>query len=331
MSTRQKTKNRANVYNDPPGYYDMNSYNPRSRVTMSQGHYNAPHDARVIADKVKKIPINIEEILRSEALNDADPVRYWKTLNSFRPFSVYLDFSHCNSYETAEDDVYIYDFTRSTVRSNNSDKAVVTSGIIRLTSGSIKMPLYLQNQGLYYDLSEVYVYFRNLPMAYNNGIFPYHFKYYPTQQLQVTDTSKLLMLPEQPKFAMTTPHQMDTYEMVIRDKAGNIMVPYPTKRGVIVTGNPTVITSVAHGLQTGYFVTRITLTNRSTPAAIQRYYPIIVIDADNFSIPVDTTSPELSSMNGSSVSYLVDNYNFELDMVAININWDEEQTFPGTK
>lgn len=326
--SRQKTPNRANLYNDSQGYEDMNSYNPRSRTTMSQGHYNAPRDSRVVADKVKKIPVNIEEILRTEALNDADPVRYWKTLNSFRPFSVYLDFSHCNA--TSSDGVYFYDFTKSKVRSNNADKAVVTSGTIRLDSGSLKLPLYLLNPNLYYDLSEAYVYFRNLPVAYNNGNFPYHFKYYPTQQLQVGDQAKLLMLPEDEQFAMTNPHQLDNYEMVIRDKAGNIVIPKPTYVGTITAGNPTIITG-PHNLQTGFYVTRINLIDRETPAILTRYFPVTVIDANNFSIPVDTSGFEYAYINGVQTSYLVDNFNFELSMKVININWDESQTFPGKK
>lgn len=333
MSSRQKTKNRANVYNDPPGYYDMNSYNPRSQSTMSQGHYNAPRDSRVVADKVRKLPVDIEEILRTEALNDADPVRYWKTLNSFRPFSVYLDFSHCNADPSRADlsqgGTYFYDFSRSAVRSNNSDKAVVTSGVIEMMSGDLKMPLYLLDQNLFYDLSEIYVYFRNLPITYNNGQFPYHFKYYPTQALQITDTTKLLLIPEQKKFSLANPHQLDEFQMVIRDKAGNIVIPYPTMKGIIFAGSPTIINSPNHGLQNGFYVTRITLISQNTPSAIQRYYPISVIDADNFSIPVDTTI--LQQIDSKPITFLVDNYNFELNIKMININWDEEQVFPGKK
>lgn len=329
--SRQKTPNRANLYNDPSGYYDMTSRNPRSQVTMSQGHYNAPRDSRIVADKVKKLPVNIEEILRDEAIRDSDPVRYWNTINAFRPYTVYLDFSHCNATPTFDTDVYNYNFTRSAIRSNNSDKAVITSGVVKLESGDLKMPLYLLNQGLFYDLSEVFVYFRNLPIAYNNGKYPYHFKYYPTQQLQVSDTVKLLMLPEEPKFTMSNPHQMDTYDMVIRDKAGNIVIPHPTFKGVITIGSPTIITSVAHGLQSGYYVTRFTIVDYNTPSILSRYYPITVIDDDHFSIPVDSTALQYSYINNQECTFLVDNYNFELTIKAVNIHWDEQQTFPSSR
>lgn len=331
MSTRQKTKNRANLYNDSTGYSDMSSYNPRSQTTMSHGHYNAPRDSRVVADKVKRIPIHIDEILRTEALNDADPVRYWKTQNAFRPYSVYLDLSHCNAMNDTTNGVYVYDFTQSKLRGINADKAVITSGVVQLESGDLKIPLYLAGPGMYYDLSEIYVQFTNLPVTYNNGKYPYHFKYYPTQQLQVSDTTKLLMLPENKLFFMTNPHQLDTFNMVLRDKGGNIIIPYPVLSGIILTGSPTVINSPNHGLQTGYYVTRIDVENVNTPTILTRYYPITVIDDDNFSVPVDTSGVQYTYIDGKPVKYLVDNYNFELNIKAININWDEEHTFGGRK
>lgn len=330
MSSREKTKNRVNSYNNAPGYDDMNSFNPRSQTTMSHGHYNIPKDSRIVADKVKKIPIHMDEISRQWALNDADPVRYYKTMNAFKPFNVYLDFSHVNAYETTSDAIYKYDFTRSKVRSGNTDKDVVTSAVIKMTSGDLKMPLYLLTPTEYTDMSELFVYFNNIPVAYSNGQFPYHFKYYPTQTLQVSDPAKLLYLPETEEFNMTIPQQLDTYEMVIRDKAGNILVPEPTRRGTITIGSPTVINSPAHGMTgVGFFVTRINMINLTTPVAITRYYPVTVIDADNFSIPVDTTA--IAYIDGRPLEYLIDNYNFELNIKALNINWDEEHTFSGRK
>lgn len=330
MSSREKYKNRANLYNNAPGYSDMNSYNPRSQTTMSQGHYDVPRDSRIVADKVKKIPIHMDEISRQWALNDADPVRFYKTVNAFKPFNVYLDFSHCNAYETTSDAVYKYDFTRSKVRSGNTDKDVVTSAVIKMSSGNLKMPLYLLNPQNYTDMSELFVYFNNIPVTYSNGAFPYHFKYYPTQQLQISDPAKLLYLPENEEFNMTIPQQLDTYEMVIRDKAGNILVPEPSRKGTIISGNPTIINSPAHGMTgVGFYVTRITTLNLTTPAAIQRYYPVTVIDADNFSFPADTST--ILYINNRPVEYLIDNYNFELNIKALNINWDEEHTFSGRK
>jgi hypothetical protein len=330
MSSREKSKNRANLYNNAPGYSDMNSYNPRSQTTMSQAHYDIPRDSRIVADKVKKIPIHMDEISRQWALNDADPVRYYKTMNAFKPFNVYLDFSHSNAYETTADAVYKYDFTRSKVRSGNTDKDVVTSAVIKLESGNLSMPRYLLDPLNYTDMSELFVYFMNIPVAYSNGKFPYHFKYYPTQTLQISDPAKQLYLPESIEFNMTIPQALDTYEMVIRDKAGNILVPEPNKKGILFSGNPTIITSPAHGLiGAGFYITQINMINLTTPVAIKRYYPITVIDADNFSFPVDTSN--ILYINDKPVEYLIDNYNFELNIKALNINWDEEHTFSGRK
>jgi len=329
MASRQKTKNRPNLYNDPAGYSDMNQYNPRSQTTMSQGHYNLPRDSRIVADKVKQIPVHVDEIAKQWAINDADPVRLYKTLNAFKPFKVYLDFSHCNAYDTTEDGIYKYDFARSKVRSGNSDKDVVTSAVIKLSSGKLKMPLYLA-QTQYVDMSELYVYFTNIPVTYCNGKYPYHFKYYPTQQLQISDPAKLLYDVEVEQFNMTQPQMLDTYNMVIRDKAGNIFVPDANRKGILTIGATTTITSPAHGMTgIGFYVTRIIMIDSSTPAIIQRYYPVTVIDADNFSIPVDTSN--LTYLNAKSLTFIIDNYNFELNIKALNINWDEQHTFSGRK
>lgn len=330
MGSRQKTKNRANLYNDSQGYSDLNSYNPRSQTTMTQSRYDLPRDSRIVADKVGKIPIHMDEITREWALNDADPVRLYKTMNAFKPFNVYMDFSHCNAYDTTDDGVYKYDFTRSDVRSFNSDKDVVTSAAIKLYSGNLKVPLYLLDPTLYIDLSELYVYFTNIPVSYSNGQFPYHFKYYPTQQLQISDPAKLLLDVEIGEFDMTQPQLLDTFNMVIRDKAGAILIPDANRKGVITTGNPTIITSNGHGMVGPiFYVTRIAMTDSSTPSVITRYFPVTVIDVNSFSIPVDTTS--FAYINGRSLTFIIDNYNFELSIKALNINWDEEHTFSGRK
>lgn len=330
MGTRQKTKNRANLYTDPPGLYDLNRYNPRSQTTMTQSHYDIPKDSRIVADKVQKIPIHVDEISRQWALNDADPVRLYKTMNAFKPFSVYMDFSHCNAFDTTDDGVYKYDFTRSNVRSGNSDKDVVTSAVIKLFSGNLKMPLYLLNPNLFYDMSELYVYFTNIPVVYSNGVFPYHFKFYPTQQLQVSDPAKLLYDVEVSEFDLTQPQMLDTYDLVIRDKSGNIFVPDANRKGIMTIGATTTIVSPNHGMfGVGFYVTRIVMVDASTPSTLKRYYPVTVIDPNTFTIPVDTSG--YTFLNGLALTFIIDNYNFELNIKALNINWDEEHTFSGRK
>lgn len=327
---RQRYKNRANLYNDPAGYSDMNSYNPRSQTTMSQGHYNAPRDSRVVADKVPRAPIHTDEILRTEALNDADPVRLYKTLNAFKPFSVYLDLSHCNANDNGiNDGIYRFDFTRSDLRSNNSDKFVVTSAALKMKAGSLKMPAYLADQGSLYDMSEIFIEFVNVPPSFNNGDNRYHYKMLPTQVLSVPDPAKLTYQAEMPTYDFTLPQQIDTFELQLRDKAGEIIIPYPKLSGIITIGSPTVVTSIAHGLTDGFMVYGFVFRDGSIlPNQLSRIYPVTVLTADTFSIPTDTSS---LFINGKIVSFIVDNFNFEFNIKVLNINWDNDHTFSGKK
>lgn len=326
----QPSKNRANLFNDSQGYYDMNSYNPRSQTTLSQGHYNAPFDSRVVEDKIPRAPIHMDEILRTQALNDADPVRLYKTLNAFKPFSVYLDLSHVNASDDNSDSVYKFDFTRTDLRSNNSDKFVITSAALKMKAGLLKMPAYLANQGLFYDMSEIFIEFTNVSPSYNNGKNRYHFKMIPTQVLSVPDPAKLTYEAEIPSYNFTLPQLVDSYDMVLRDKAGVIVVPFPQVSGIMTIGNPTVITSVAHGLTTGFLIYGITIRDGNIlPDVLSRIYPITVLTPDTFSIPVNTTS--FGSINNKTIDYIIDNYNFEFNLKVLNINWDNDHTFSGKK
>jgi Fe-S cluster assembly iron-binding protein IscA len=327
--SNQKTKNRANLYNDPAGYYDVNRYNPRSRTTMTQGHYEAPRDSRIVADKIPRTPIHTDEILRTQALNDADPVRMYKTMNAFKPFSIYLDFSHCNASDNNEDGIYKYNFSKSSLRSNNSDKFVTTSSALKMKGGFLKMPSYLLDPSLNYDMSEIFINFMNIPPSFNNGIDRYHFKMLPTQVLTVSDPAKTTYAPEFNKFDFTLPQLLDEYLLELRDKAGRILVPFPIVSGIMTIGNPTIITGV-HGAQTGFLVYKIKFRNGSiTPDSLGRIYPITVLDPTTFTIPVDTSS--LTYLNNESMTYLIDNFNFEFNLKVLNINWDNDHTFSGKK
>jgi hypothetical protein len=322
----QKYKNRANLYNDPQGYSDMNQFNPRSQTTMSQGHYNAPRDSRVVADKLQHTPIHMDEILRTRALNDADPVRLYKTMNAFKPFSVYLDLSHCNADDV--DGKYRYDFTSTALRANNSDKFVVTSAALKMKAGVLKMPTYLLDPALHYDMSEIFIDFPNVPPSFNS-INRYHFKMLPSQVLTVTDPAKVVYQPEIATYDFTLPQQIDVFEMQLRDKAGQIIIPFPKVSGIITIGNPTTVTSIAHGLQTGFQVYGFSLRDGSLlPSQMSRIYAITVLTADTFTIPVDTTG---TNINGKTANYIVDNFNFEFNLKVLNINWDNDHTFGGKK
>ncbi len=332
MSNRPRSnkpaKNRANLFNDSPGYYDMNSFNPRSQTTLSQGHYNGPRDSRVVEDKIPRTPIHMDEILRTQALNDADPVRLYKTLNAFKPFSIYLDLSHINASE-GNNGVYKYDFTRSDLRSNNSDKFVTTSAALKMKAGILKMPAYLAGQGLFYDMSEIFIEFTNISLTYNNGKNPYHFKMIPTQVLSVADPAKLTYFAEIPTFNFTLPHLVDIYDMVLRYKAGAIIIPAPQLSGTISIGNPTTIVAPGHGLTSGYLIYGISIRGGNIlPEILGRIYPITVIDPDTFTIPVDTSA---TNINGKIIDFIIDNYNFEFNLKVLNINWDNDHTFSGKK
>lgn len=87
--------------------------------------------------------------------------------------------------------------------------------------------------------------------------------------------------------------------------------------------NPTQVTSVAHGLQNGRMV--IIIGSNSTPS-IDGEYPVTVVDANNFTIPMAVTVP------GTTGSFSVDNQNY-LDILAsfnnmiITLNGDSGPAF----
>jgi hypothetical protein len=327
--SRQKYKNRANLYDDSPGYSDMNSFNPRSQTTLSQGHYNQDRDTRVVAERHRRPQPNIEELIYDYGVSDSMPTRMYKTITPFKPFKVYLDFSHCNA-SYSDDGNYKYDFSRSALRSSNSDKTIVTSNVIKMKAGFLKMPSYLTNPSLFYDMSELFVDFTNLTPSYANGTSRYHFKYYPSQTLSIADPTKNVYEPHIDKYNFTLPQITDEFVVQIRDKAGAIVIPPPLGTGIISSGNPTVITSANHGLFAGIYITNIKFTNGNlVPQILSRIYPITIIDANTFSIPINTTT--LTYINNVLISFIIDNFNFEFNIKAVNINWDNDDTFGNRK
>ena len=106
-----------------------------------------------------------------------------------------------------------------------------------------------------------------------------------------------------------------TYYVDISPKSGSIHS--------ISVANPTIITSFAHGLETGRI---IDITGSNSTPTINSEYPVFVIDDNNFSIPALVTSP------GNSGSWSTVETSF-LDLLAsfnttiTNLNSDDGLEF----
>jgi hypothetical protein len=305
------------LYGKSLPYQSNNNMNPRSRFNESGNKFRQTRDSKIIADKLEKEELHYDEIARMEVLNDSEIPRRLLSMNTFRKYNIYHDLSYKNSLAGNTIDFFTYDLNGSKIISGGG-KMYKSGSVLEMKIGTLKLPNYLANLG--YDLSEIFVNIRNLIYSYNNGEQAYQFKMLPSPLLSFNDPIKQHYNADIDEFIFVTPQNLDVIELELRDKVSRIEIPYPINSGTITTGLVTIITSVNHGLQNGFIVAILKCSNANVSMSLRRLNAITIIDADNFSISIDTTNN--SYLNGQKCEYLVDNFNFELNIKFVNINWD---------
>ena len=283
-----------------PYLAQQQSINNRSRVTMSQGHYSDIRDSRIIAEKddsrLRNKP-DYNKIATKMEIHDSDEIRYLKTLKLFKEYNTYVDLANKNVTDR-NNGVYIYDLERSKYV-KGAKFGNDASSVTKIRAGLLHMPSYLNQQGGFYDFTEFYVHVRNLNSSFNNLNDTYHFKYIPVSVQSLVNNAKYVYKHEFDEFNICNYADLNRLEITISDKAGNIVIPDPNYTGVVTIGAVTNINSVAHGLQTGFLIYQIEGVGCSL---LTRIYPITVVDADNFTIPIDTSAE--TQINNQKVKLL---------------------------
>lgn len=296
----------------------MNNQNPRSRTNRSGAANETVLDRNIIENK-RRIPnINISDDIKTNVLNDSNIPRELMSMNYFREYFVFKDFSHINSDPFSMNGIFIYE--------NDFSLTSDLSAVSRMIAGKLKLPIYLQDEG--YDMSEIFIEFKNIKYEFLNLTGNYHFKFYPDKVSSIPNPIKYQYKADFDIFTFATPQRLDELRMEIRDKTGNIVIPHPIQKGILLTGNPTIINSPNHGLQNGFYIyikTRLT----SASSSLNRNYTITIIDNNNFSFNYDSTN--FAFLNNSNIEYIIDNYNFEFNIRFINIKWDNNEIISSRK
>jgi hypothetical protein len=316
----------AHLYGKSEPYQHSNNINPRSRVNESGGNYKNLRDSRIIADKAELQRINYEEKARMAVLNDSIIPRELTTMNTFKVYPVYHDISHRNASLSNGDDFYLFE-VNSSFMSSGGAKSHNSCAVTKLEIGLLKMPIYLSDIG--YNLTEIFVNIRNLTQTYNNGAFHYQFKMYPGPALSFSDPIKYHYIADISEFDLDSPQNLDVIELELRDKTSKIQIPYPRNNAVLTIGPVTIFTARNHGLINGFLVSLIKCSFYNLPAIFTRLHPITVIDADTFSMAIDSSI--WPYLNDGKCEYFVDNFNFELNIKLHNVNWDTNAITSGRK
>lgn len=302
----------ANTYGRSPAYYQMGQINPRSRVTQAP---KVPFsgNSRIKSEKRHMQELNLAEIETQIAINESDSTRQLYTLKKSKPLYCYFDLSYRNSQGIDGD---FYRFETDNV-SKTSKYNAETSMVKYIRSGRLHFPALLADDASY-DMSLLYLEFKSVYPGYSGGEV-YQFRFVPDNDAQLAVSNKIAYKPVIEIIKFNVPIRISNFDLRIRDRAGAIILPDIKYRGTFdLTISPNVaINSAEHGLVTGMKITFPKCRN-----LLPRIYTIDVIDADNFSINI-LVSDFGVSLDGSSVIYLVDDYDFDYSVEVQNIYADD--------
>jgi hypothetical protein len=288
----------------------------RSGITNSYQGTNSKLDSDIIDKKQDRYPkvrrladeISDIEISKSGLKRQVFMPKPYQTIHT------YLDLSNRNSRFDQNNDNYIYDINNPRYYKSSFGKSGLEK-INKLVFYPLSLPTYFETV-LGFDLSRIYLNF-NITEDVGNENFNYVVSFYPDNNAS-TPTRKIL-LPVIKEFDLNGYCPLNTISMQIRDIAGPISIQYTEFIFTLVgIGLVTTFELTNHGLTTNM---RVYLPDCSQKKTIfPRSYPITVIDDDQFSINVDTSS--MLYLLGQSFSMIVDDFVFNTAIKIESIRED---------
>jgi hypothetical protein len=317
---RSNTNVNLGIYNarPNPSMADVaNSSNiGRSRVTESYHGYNGQLDSNIIdgksatRPKVRRVADEIfeAEISRSGAKRKACMVKEYQTIYSA------LDISNLNSEYDPNNKTYTYTVTDNKFYKNSFGKTGLEQ-IYEVQFSPISVPTYFQDE-LGFDLSRLYLDI-NLSESTGNKNFGYTMSYYPDNN--ASTVRRRVLVPHFQSFKLNGFSSLNNINLRIRDVASYIDIPNTEIEFTVATiGNPTILSSLEHGLVSGMFIYMKDCNNRRN--IFPRIYEITVIDENDIFINVDTSV--WISLVGQKVIFVIDDWVFHTQIGLLSTKED---------
>jgi hypothetical protein len=326
MDMRPIADSRPNFKMTPPTNL-ANQYNQgntaRSRITDSWRGYSPEYNNIIVEAKGEKRP---KAIPIFEDLAEHEISLSGKKANRFMPkeyqdVMTYLDLSNINAeYDTSQSH-YNYNPLNDKYLSNDFSKTGLEK-VFKFQCGALTMPKYLNSLG--YNLNQLFVEIATSGDNTGNKPFQYMFVFYIDNSLGAASGNKYIYRTDMAEFALNGFTQMENIRVKYRDPASCITVPDPHMEfTILAVGATTTLQLIGNGLLNGMllYVDGVDVLKTTFP----RTYAITTLNADDLTIPVDTTI--MTYLVGSKIKVIIDDYNFNFNIKLFSVRREREVAY----